>query len=141
MKSVRWWAGGSADSRALGQKLLYIRHDPLRISSLLIKRWGHAPVETMAVVLRVKATLSVPCVGVRKNQWRWTNDGVTSETSMNSLKLLDPLLHLFSHCLIRAHERLLVDHDFGRVGFRPTDSGGDRGGVGLDNNAIVYGLV
>ena len=53
-----------------------------------------------------------------------------------SLELLDPLLHLFSHCLVRAHERLLVDYDFGRIGFRTTDSGSDRCGVRLDDDAV-----
>lgn len=74
--------------------------------------------------------------GACKNRWRRANEGMTRETSTNSLKLLDPLLHLFSHCLVCAHERLFVDHDFGRIGFRSTDSGGDCRGVGLDNDAI-----
>lgn len=57
-------------------------------------------------------------------------------TMSSSLQLLDPLLHLFSYCLVCAHEGLLVDHDFGRIGFRPADSGRDRRGVGLDNDAV-----
>lgn len=64
------------------------------------------------------------------------NDGMTREKSTCGLELLDPLLDLFSHCLVRAHERLLVDHDFGRIGFWTTDSGSDRRGVGLDDDAV-----
>jgi hypothetical protein len=64
------------------------------------------------------------------------NDRVTREKSTSVLELLDPLLHLFSHCLVRAHERLLVDHDFGRIGFWTTDSGSDRRGVGLNDDAV-----
>lgn len=60
----------------------------------------------------------------------------TRETSTGSLELLDPLLHLFPHCLVGAHERLLVDDDFGRIGLWTTDSGGDGCGVGLDDDAI-----
>lgn len=66
----------------------------------------------------------------------WTNDGMTREKSTCGLELLDPLLDLFSHCLVCAHERLLVDHDFGRIGFWTTDSGSDRRGVGLDDDAV-----
>jgi len=57
------------------------------------------------------------------------------------LELLYPLLHLFSHRLVRAHECLLVDDDFGGIGFRTTDSGCDRRGIGLDDDAVVDGLV
>lgn len=52
------------------------------------------------------------------------------------LELLDPLLHLFSHGLVRAHEGLLVDDDFRGIGLWTTDSGCDRGGVGLDDDAV-----
>ena len=52
------------------------------------------------------------------------------------LELLYPLLHLFSHCLVRAHERLLVDDDFSRVGFRTTDSGSDRRRVRFNDDAV-----
>lgn len=43
MESVRCSAGASTDSEALGRKLLYTRHDPLRIPSMLNIYNGDSP--------------------------------------------------------------------------------------------------
>ena len=57
------------------------------------------------------------------------------------LQLSYPLLHLLLHGLIRAHDRLLVDDYFRRVGTRSADAGSDGRSVCVDDDSEKCNLT